>query len=81
MSEQLIVLADVLVRATPLILAGLPAVVVASPSGDFGNIGADGQPRRSAAAAAAVGVTIAGTIGILAAPNHAAKWRNRGRTF
>lgn len=66
MNEQLVVFADILVRATPLILAGL-AVVVAFRAGVL-NIGADGQLLAGATAAAAVGVTLEGTLGVLALP-------------
>jgi simple sugar transport system permease protein len=66
MSEQLVVLADVLVRSTPLILAGL-AVVTAFKAGIL-NIGADGQLIAGATAAAAVGVSVGGTLGMLALP-------------
>src|SRR5688572_24580448 len=52
-----------LVRATPLILAGL-AVALAFRAGVW-NIGAEGQLLMGAAAAAAVGLRLGGEVGIL----------------
>jgi simple sugar transport system permease protein len=66
MNEQIVLLADVLVRATPLILAGL-SVAIAFRAGVL-NIGADGQLLAGATAAAAVGVTIGGDLGVAALP-------------
>lgn len=66
MSEQLVVIADILVRSTPLVLAGL-AVAVAFRAGIL-NIGADGQLLVGATAAAAIGVTVGDSLGVLALP-------------
>lgn len=66
MTADLALLADVLVRATPLILTGL-AVAVAFRGGVL-NIGADGQLLAGATAAAFVGVKIAPFVGIGALP-------------
>jgi simple sugar transport system permease protein len=66
MTADLALLADVLVRATPLILTGL-AVAVAFRGGVL-NIGADGQLLAGATAAAFVGVKIASFVGIGALP-------------
>jgi ABC-type uncharacterized transport system permease subunit len=54
-------MADVLVRATPLIMAGL-AVAVAFQAGVL-NIGADGQLLAGATAAVIVGVKLGGVLG------------------
>lgn len=59
-------LVDVLLHATPLIIAGL-AVAIAFRAGIW-NIGADGQLIAGAAAAAWVGVTAPASIGWLALP-------------
>ena len=59
-------LSATLVRATPLILAGL-AVALAFRAGIL-NIGAEGQLLAGAAAAAAVGVTVAASLGIATLP-------------
>ena len=59
-------LSTTLVRATPLILAGL-AVALAFRAGIL-NIGAEGQLLAGAAAAAAIGVTAAGTLGAATLP-------------
>ena len=58
-------LSDVLVHATPLILAGL-AVAIAFQAGVW-NIGADGQLLVGAAAAAWIGVSFS-TLGVLTLP-------------
>ncbi len=55
-----------LVRATPLILAGL-AVALAFRAGVF-NIGAEGQLLAGAAASAVVGVRAGTTLGVLTLP-------------
>ena len=57
---------DVLVHATPLIIAGL-AVALAFRAGIW-NIGADGQLIAGAAAAAWVGVSVSPVIGVIALP-------------
>lgn len=66
MNEQIVLLADVLVRATPLILAGL-AIAIAFRAGVL-NIGADGQLLAGATAAATIGVTVGGSLGIATLP-------------
>jgi simple sugar transport system permease protein len=55
-----------LVRAIPLVLAGL-AVTIAFRAGIL-NIGAEGQLLAGAAGAAAIGVTLAPALGVLALP-------------
>jgi general nucleoside transport system permease protein len=60
-SESVALIADILVRATPLILAGL-AVAVAFRAGVL-NIGADGQLLAGATVAAMVGVKFGGMLG------------------
>lgn len=57
---------DMLVHATPLILAGL-AVAIAFRAGIW-NIGADGQLVAGATAAAWVGISVSASIGWLALP-------------
>lgn len=66
MTESLAFVVDMLVHATPLILAGL-AVAIAFRAGIW-NIGADGQLIAGATAAAWVGVSVSPTIGWLALP-------------
>jgi simple sugar transport system permease protein len=63
---ELILIADALVRATPLILAGL-AVALAFRGGVF-NIGAEGQLLAGAAASTAVNLALAPHVGFLALP-------------
>lgn len=62
---EYVLIADALVRATPLILAGL-AVAIAFRAGVL-NIGAEGQLLAGAAASAAVGVK-AGALGLAVIP-------------
>jgi len=66
MTAHLTLLADILVRATPLILTGL-AVAVAFRGGVL-NIGADGQLLVGATAAAWVGIVLTPTVGVIALP-------------
>ncbi len=67
MNEQLVLLTDILVRATPLILSGL-SVSIAFKSGVL-NIGAEGQLLVGAAAAAAIGVSdLSHLLGIFTLP-------------
>ena len=61
---ELALIADALVRATPLIMAGL-AVAIAFRGGVF-NIGAEGQLLMGAAAASAVILAWGSTAGITA---------------
>jgi ABC-type uncharacterized transport system permease subunit len=61
MTAELTLIADALVRATPLMLAGL-AVALAFKAGVF-NIGAEGQLLAGAAAAAAVSFLWSDTLG------------------
>ena len=61
MSPELVLLADALVRATPLIIAGL-AVAFAFRGGVF-NIGAEGQLLVGAVAATAVTLATSGMLG------------------
>ena len=63
---ELSLLADALVRATPLILAGL-AVALAFRGGVF-NIGAEGQLLVGAAASTAISLALSGTLGVLIIP-------------
>lgn len=65
MTESVALLADILVRATPLIFSGL-AVAIAFQAGVL-NIGADGQLLVGATAAAAVGI-VSGHWGTIALP-------------
>ena len=65
MSAFLQLLSDVLIHATPLMLAGL-AVAIAFQAGVW-NIGADGQLLVGAAAAAWIGASC-GALGLLALP-------------
>ena len=66
MTESLAFVVDMLVHATPLIIAGL-AVAIAFRAGIW-NIGADGQLIAGATATAWVGVSVSATIGWLALP-------------
>jgi len=66
MTAQFALLADILVRATPLILTGL-AVAIAFRGGVL-NIGADGQLLAGATAAAFVGVKLGTSLGLFALP-------------
>ena len=66
MSDALVLVADVLVRATPLIFAGL-AVAVAFRAGVW-NIGADGQLLAGATAAVMIGVMAGNALGYGALP-------------
>jgi simple sugar transport system permease protein len=66
MSQTFAFVVDMLVHATPLIIAGL-AVAIAFRAGIW-NIGADGQFITGATAAAWVGVTAPAAIGWLALP-------------
>lgn len=63
---NLVLLADILVRATPLILCGL-AVSTAFKASIL-NIGAEGQLLIGAAAATAVSITAAPTLGVATLP-------------
>jgi len=65
-NDLIALMADVLVRATPLIMAGL-AVSVAFQAGVL-NIGADGQLLAGATAAAIIGVKFGGLLGWGALP-------------
>jgi ABC-type uncharacterized transport system permease subunit len=66
MTPGTLLLADILVHATPLIMTGL-SVAIAFRAGVF-NIGADGQLLVGAAAAAAIGVTVGDQVGMFAIP-------------
>jgi ABC-type uncharacterized transport system permease subunit len=65
-TELVVLCADVLVRATPLILAGL-AVALAFRAGVL-NIGAEGQLLAGATAAAMIAVKFGSTLGVIALP-------------
>jgi simple sugar transport system permease protein len=65
-NELLALGGDILVRATPLILAGL-AVAVAFQAGIW-NIGADGQLLAGATLAAAVSIKFGSVLGVMALP-------------
>lgn len=66
MTQTLVFMLDMLVHATPLIMAGL-AVAIAFRAGIW-NIGADGQLIAGATAAAWVGIAVPAQIGWLALP-------------
>jgi ABC-type uncharacterized transport system permease subunit len=66
MTEQIALLTDIFVRATPLILTGL-AVSLAFKTGIL-NIGAEGQLLAGATAAAAIGVLLGPSLGFITIP-------------
>ncbi len=72
MNEWAALAADILVHATPLILAGL-AVAIAFQAGVW-NIGADGQLLAGATAAAWAGVALPGKIGGARPARSAGSW-------